>query len=111
MRRIPPTSFHTYIAPRRVGQMRRHMGVDFPLCRGSRRLQDSGSFSSSILRTSFFQDFYLWFVIIDPFHLRIAMMAQAVIPCSLLLACRVQVVDDSTVPLLAEMKCGSYGVS
>ena len=48
--------------------------------------------------------------IINPFHFRIAMMAQAVIPCNLLLACRVQVVDDSTVPLLAEMRCGSYGV-
>ena len=91
--------------------MRRHMGVDFPLCRGSRRLQDSGSFSASILWTSFLQDFNLWFVIIDPFHLRIAMMAQAVIPCNLLLTCRVQVVDDSTVPLLAETRCGSYGIS
>ena len=91
--------------------MRRHMGVYFPLCKGSRSLHDSGPFSASILWTSFFQDFYLWFFIIDPFHLRIAMMAQAVIPCNLLLTCRVQVVDDSTVPLLAEMRCGSYGIS
>ena len=91
--------------------MCRHVGVDFPLCRGSRRLQDSGSLSASILWTSFFQDFNLWFVIINPLYLRIAMMAQAVIPCSLLLACRVQLVDDLTFPLRAEMSCGSYGIS
>ena len=37
----------------------------------------------------FLQDFDLWFVFIDPFHLRIAMMAQAVSSCNLLLSCRV----------------------
>ena len=90
--------------------MCRHVGVDFPLCRGSRRLQDSGSLSASILWTSFFQDFNLWFIIINPLYLRIAMMAQAVFPCNLLLSRRVQVVDDSTIPLLAEMRCGTYGI-
>ena len=87
------------------------MGVDLPLRGGPWRPQNPLAFSASILWTPFFQDFYLWFVIIDPFHLRIAMMAQAVIPCNLLLTCRVQVVDDSTVPLLAETRCGTYGIS
>ena len=87
------------------------MGVYLTLRGSPWRLQDSWTFSASILWTSFFQDFYLWFIIIDPFHLRIAMMAQAVIPCNLLLTCRVQVADGSTGPLLAQMRCGSYGVS
>ena len=87
------------------------MGVYLFLSRGPRRLQDPRSFSTSVIWTSLFSDFYLWFVVLDHFHLRIAMMAQAVSPCNLLLSCRAQVVDDSTTPLLAETRCGSYGVT
>ena len=97
MRRVSATCFHAYVAPCRVGQVRSHVGIDIPLRGGSRRLQDPWSFSASVLRTPFFQDFNLrflqnlnlWFFSINPFHLRIAMMAQAVFPCNLLLSCRV----------------------
>ena len=73
------------------------MGVYLTLRGSPRRLQNSWTFSASVLRTSFFQDFNLrflqnldlWLFSIDPLHLRIAMMAQAVFPCNLLLSCRV----------------------
>ena len=118
MGRVPPSTLHTYVTPRRVRQVCGHVGVYLLLSRGPRRLQDPRSFSTSVIWTSFFQDFNfrflqnlnLWLFSIIPFHLRIAMMAQAVFPCNLFLNCRVQVVDASTIPLLAEMRCGSYGV-
>ena len=73
------------------------MGIDLPLRGSSWRLQDPWTFSASVLRTPLFQDFNLrflqnlnlWLLSIDPFHLRIAMMAQAVSSCNLLLSCRV----------------------
>ena len=63
------------------------MGVYLPLRGSPWRLQDPWTFSASVLRTSFFQDFNLrflqnlnlWFLSIDLLHLRIAMMAQAVV--------------------------------
>ena len=89
MGRVPPSTLHAYVTPRCVRQVGGHVGVYLLLSRGPRRFQDPRSLSTSILWTSFFQDFYLWFVVLDHFHLRIAMMAQAVFPCNLLLSCRV----------------------
>ena len=87
------------------------MSVNFHLLRSAGSLQDLRSRSRSLHRMPFFQNFHSWSLIVDHLYLRIAMMAQAVIPCNLLLACRVEVVDDPTVPLRAEMRCGSYGIS
>ena len=97
MGRVPASPFHADITPRCVRQVGGHVGVYLLLSRGPRRLQDPRSFSTSVIWTSFFQDFNfgflqnlnLWFFSIDLPHLRIAMMAQAVFPCNLLLSCRV----------------------
>ena len=47
--------------------------------------------------------------LLDHLHLRIAIMAQAIIPCHLLLRCRVEVIGHLLSSLPSFMSCGPYG--
>ena len=85
------------------------MGVNLHLRRSTGSLQDSRSCSRSIARVLLLKYFHFRSIVLDPLLLRIAMMAQAVFPCNLLLRCRVLVIDDLFYPLLTEMSCGPYG--
>ena len=111
MRRIPPAPFHTNVTPRCVRQVGRHVGVDLPLSKSSWSFQDLRSFSLSTIWVLLLQDFHFSFLLLDHLDLRIDIMAQDISPCNLLLSCRAQAVDDSTVSLLAELRCGSYGIT
>ena len=77
------------------------MLVNLLLGRSFRCLQDTRSLSGVFILTDI--------ALLDHLYLRIAIMAQAIFPCHLLLRCRVEVISRLLSSLLSLMSCGPYG--
>ena len=107
MGRIPASPFHADVTPRCVRQVGGHVGVDFLLGWSPGSLKDSGSISPSVTWVLLLKNFHFRFL--DHLYLRIAIVAQAIAPCNLLLRCRVEVIRHLLHPLLTETSCGPYG--
>jgi len=85
------------------------VGVNLPLGGSSGSFQDLRSISPSTIWVLLLKNFHFNFLVFDHLYLRIAIMAQAISPCNLLLRCRVEVINYLLHPLLTETSCGPYG--